>query len=84
MMTIQIGSFREQENARRLKSGLEFRYNNIYIAEALVNGQIFYRVRIGTFASRAEAREMGSRLAHEGYEVLITKHEQNFQKSGTP
>ena len=76
-VTIQTGSFREEENARRLKSGLEFQYNNVYITEAFVNGQTFYRVRIGKFANRSEARQTGSRLANEGYEVLITAYEQN-------
>ncbi|HSW62796.1 MAG TPA: septal ring lytic transglycosylase RlpA family protein [Dissulfurispiraceae bacterium] len=74
-VTIQTGSFREVENARRLKLGLEFHYNNVYITEAVVNGQTFYRVRIGKFASRSEARQAGLRLANEGYEVLIATYE---------
>ncbi|KAF0185623.1 MAG: rare lipoprotein A [Nitrospirae bacterium] len=75
MLTIQTGSFREEENARRLKLGLQLHYNNVYITEAVVNGQTFYRVRIGKFASRSEAQQSGSRLANEGYEALITRYE---------
>jgi rare lipoprotein A len=37
-------------NADRLKRGLEFKYGNVYMTTALVNGQKFYRVRIGEFS----------------------------------
>ena len=82
LSTIQVGSFREQENALRLKSGLEFQYNNVYIAEAVVNRQTFYRVRVGQFSRRDQAVQAATRLANEGYDVLVTRYEKKIRKSG--
>ncbi|MEF9427323.1 MAG: septal ring lytic transglycosylase RlpA family protein, partial [Candidatus Mariimomonas ferrooxydans] len=46
--TIQIGSFRERFNAERLKKALKLKYKNVYISVVYINGQKFYRVRIGS------------------------------------
>jgi hypothetical protein len=46
-VTLQIGSFREAANAERLKKGLEFKYDNVYITKAIVRGDTYYRGRIG-------------------------------------
>ncbi|MBI4682137.1 MAG: septal ring lytic transglycosylase RlpA family protein [Nitrospirae bacterium] len=70
-LTIQIGAFVEQSNADRLKKGLEFKYNNVYITTALVNGQKFFRVRIGKFNDYDKAYAVAEKLADEGYTALI-------------
>jgi rare lipoprotein A len=82
LTTIQVGSFRDQENAIRLKSGLEFQYNTVYIAEAVVNRQTFYRVRVGKFTRRDQAVQTASRLADEGYDVLVIRYEKKIRQSG--
>lgn len=69
--TIQIGSFREIKNARHLKSGLELKYKDVYISEALVNNDVFYRVRIGKFNSKTDASRFADMLAEEGYSPLV-------------
>ncbi len=76
ILTIQTGSFRERENALRLKSALERKYTGVYIDEANVQGSTFYRVRIGRFASRSEALSLAEILANEGYAVLITQYDE--------
>ncbi|MBF0558246.1 MAG: septal ring lytic transglycosylase RlpA family protein [Nitrospirae bacterium] len=73
--TIQIGSFSDESNAKRLKKALELRHSNVYIMHANVNGATYYRVRIGKFTARDEAAAIGKALADEGYNVLITKYE---------
>lgn len=73
--TIQIGSFREKENAIRLKESLELRYNNVYILESLVKNEIFLRVRIGRFNNPEEAMNVASSLAEEGYPAIIVQTE---------
>lgn len=75
-LTIQIGSFSDADNAKRLKLGLELRYQDVYIMKANVKGSPWYRVRIGKFKARDDAADLGRKLAEEGYPVLITKHEQ--------
>lgn len=76
-VTIQIGSFREATNAERLKNGLEFQYNNVYIMQAVIRGETYYRVRLGQFPGRSSAQKVATPLAQEGYEVLITRYEKN-------
>lgn len=77
-LTIQVGSFRDEFNAKRLKTALEFNYKDVYIMEANVGGAKYYRVRVGKFNNKADAQKIGNALANEGYNVLITKFEQQI------
>ena len=70
--TIQIGSFRERFNAERLKKALKLKYRNVYISVVYINGQKFYRVRIGSFDRRDSASALAKILAEEGYNIIIT------------
>ena len=71
-LTIQVGSFREKSNANRLKKGLRYKYRNVFVATALINGQKYYRVRIGKLKNHDAARSLAEKLAQEGYSTLIT------------
>lgn len=71
--TIQVGSFKEKSNANRLKQGLKIKYRDVYITTTYLNGQKFYRVRIGTFDNRGRAYSFAKTLAEEGYGIFITK-----------
>ena len=71
LLTIQVGSFADKENALRLKKGLEFAYNDVTVSSALVSGETFYRVRVGMFKNRESAIEVAEKLADEGYAILI-------------
>ncbi|MFQ3574002.1 MAG: septal ring lytic transglycosylase RlpA family protein [Thermodesulfovibrionales bacterium] len=75
VMTIQIGSFREESNAKRLKQGLDIRYKDVYITQVVINGIKYYRVRVGVFRDGNEIKTVAERLAKEGYDTLITKYE---------
>lgn len=77
-LTIQVGSFRDESNAKRLKMALDLNYKNVYIMEADVGGAKYYRVRVGKFNNRVAAQKIGNALANEGYNVLITKFEQQI------
>lgn len=77
-LTLQIGSFREEINAKRLKMALELKYKSVYIIKANVGGTVYFRVRMGKFASKDEALTLGKSLADEGYDVLLTKFEQHI------
>lgn len=74
--TIQFGSFREIENARHLKSGLEVKYKEVYITEAVINGSTFYRVRAGKFRAKEEVSRLAKTLAEEGYSPLIVLYDE--------
>lgn len=76
--TIQVGSFKEMPNATRLKAALDYRYENVYIAETNIKGEVFYRVRIGKFEARNDAESLAKMLADEGYSILIAHYDEKI------
>jgi rare lipoprotein A len=76
--TIQIGSFREPSNAERLKMALDLKYSNVYITEVEINGDTYYRVRIGRFYVKDEVYHLAETLADEGYDTLITNYDEKI------
>lgn len=73
--TIQVGSFTNESNARRLSQGLKLRYKKVYITTTHRDGRTFYRVRIGSFKSKDRAYLFAKRLADEGYRILIARED---------
>jgi len=69
--TIQFGSFQNRENALRLKQALDFTRSGAYISKTMVKGRKYYRVRLGTFATRSEALSKALAFADEGYTVRV-------------
>ena len=76
--TIQVGSFGEFSNALRLKTALELKYGGVYVTEVEINGNRFYRVRIGKFRVNEEMLLLAQTLAQEGYTVFITRYEEKM------
>lgn len=76
--TVQVGSFREQENARRLREGIEFNRRAAYMTGTVINGETFYRVRIGKFTMREDAESIARELAEEGYSPVIMPYEERI------
>jgi len=76
--TIQVGSFKELSNATRLRTALELKYSKVYIAEAEIKGNKFYRVRIGKFNTKDEVYHLSKTLADEGYSVFITSYDEKI------
>jgi len=75
IVTVQIGSFKDETRASRLKQGLDFNYRDVHITTANVNGEKFYRVRIGKFKNYDNAYAVAEKLADEGYSTLITSRD---------
>jgi len=71
-LTVQVGSFIEESNAKRLKMALELRYKDVYITTTNIDGRRFYRVRVGEFKDRDSAYSFAKTLAFEGYSTFIT------------
>jgi rare lipoprotein A len=59
---VQVGAFTVKENAYRLTEKLKSQYGNASVAEGLVNGQQFYRVRVGLYSSMSLAVEALQRI----------------------
>jgi rare lipoprotein A len=68
---VQVASFTSESSAQALKVELERKASGVHIVKALVGGELYYRVRVGNFPSRAEAQGAAERLAGLGYRVLI-------------
>jgi rare lipoprotein A len=76
--TIQVGSFKDFANAKRLQKALELRYSKVYIKETCIEGDRYYRVRIGKFSDSDQVDDFAKTLADEGYDVLITHYDENI------
>lgn len=74
--TVQVGAFRDKENADHLREGLELNYARVYLMEKWVNGSRFYRVRVGKFASVEKAEQYARTLMEEGYDANIVTYEE--------
>lgn len=73
--TVQVASFRQYDNAARMKKGLEFHYSDVFIQEAVVSGLTYYRVRVGKYDSKEPAVRTAQTLADEGYNTQVTGNE---------
>jgi rare lipoprotein A len=75
---IQVASFTAESSARALKTELEPKIVGVHIVKALVGGEAYYRVRIGSFGSRTEAQATAERLAGLGYRVLVMESDERL------
>lgn len=69
--TVQIGSFANQDNARKLLKKIETQNFSGYIDELNAAGGMLYRVRVGKLKSRKEAEDLKAQLEKEGYPTKI-------------
>jgi rare lipoprotein A len=63
---VQIGAFKAEQNAERLKAQLEASYSPVSIATYDSPNGTFYRVRVGRLASEDAARQLASQLRSAG------------------
>ena len=68
--TIQVGAFSVKANARSLAEELKSEYSP-YIVEDEEGSYPIYKVRVGRFKSRYEARKISSKLLDSGYPTRI-------------
>ena len=70
---IQVGAFTESINAIQLKVALRQKYANVYVQETEVNGENYYRVRVGNYQDYNTALSVAEKLGQEGYQALLLK-----------
>ncbi len=70
---IQVGAFKNKENAERLIDILEGKGFKAMINKKIINGEIFYRVWLGEFSTETQAREVLSKLKKQGYDGNILR-----------
>jgi rare lipoprotein A len=68
---VQVGSFADPDNARRMRERLAPYYPDVQIDEATAGANRYYRVRMGAFMERQAAQERAVRAAAIGYPAVI-------------
>src|SRR6266850_51639 len=63
---VQVGSFSREDNAERLRNRLTASYRDVRIDRLEADQRHYYRVRMGAFATRAEAESRARDSAHFG------------------
>jgi rare lipoprotein A len=68
--TLQVGAFSAMANATELKEQLERRYGG---PVSIRNHRGYYRVRLGTFSRRTDAKNYATKLAQAGFTPVIVE-----------
>jgi peptidoglycan lytic transglycosylase len=72
--TVQVGAFRDQANAQRLRDRLNLSYSPIFIQQYDSPDGIFYRVRVGKVSGEDAARQFGEQLrSREGFTPIVVR-----------
>ena len=68
---VQVGSFADADNARRLSERLAAYYPDVQVETATASGGRYYRVRMGAFLDRAAAIERASSVSGIGFPAML-------------
>jgi rare lipoprotein A len=68
---VQVGSFADSANARRIQQRLATAYPDVQVQTASAGANLYYRVRMGAFMNRDEAETRAARVANSGYSAVI-------------
>ena len=68
---VQLGSFSQQANARQVSNKVGAYYHDVRVDPVTAGSRCLYRVRMGSFATRDEARERANDCARFGYPIVI-------------
>ena len=72
--TVQIGAFKDQGNAQRLRDRLNLSYSPIFIQQYDSPDGTFYRVRVGKVSGEDAARQFGEQLrSREGVTPIVVR-----------
>jgi rare lipoprotein A len=68
---VQVGSFADPDNARRMQRRLAASYPDVRIETAEAGSSSYYRVRMGAFMNHDEAASRAAQMASAGYAAVI-------------
>ena len=69
--TLQLGSFALMENARQLRDRAARIFPQVSITPVQSREAVFYRVHLGTFASRSEAEIHARQVSQAGFSAIV-------------
>ncbi len=70
---VQVGSFVEPQRAYALQRTLLASLSSVRVRRAVVNGVVYYRVRVGPFFSRTTAEKRRRWLRRRGYPAVVVR-----------
>jgi rare lipoprotein A len=83
--TVQVGAFREQANAQRLRDRLNNIYSPIFIQQYDSPEGLYYRVRVGKVSGEDAARQFGEQLrSREGFTPFVVRLDDGTSSGGNP
>jgi rare lipoprotein A len=81
--TVQVGAFRDRENAERLRERLNASYSPIFIQQYDSPDGIFYRVRVGKISGEDAAQQFGDQLRdREGFTPMVLRLDEGTPAGG--
>jgi rare lipoprotein A len=82
--TVQVGAFRDRDNAERLRDRLNASYSPIFIQQYDSPDGIFYRVRVGKVSGEDAARQFGEQLRErEGFTPMVLRLDEGAAAGGS-
>lgn len=73
---LQLGHFKDEENALRFKEKVEAEVGlEVYVAKVDVDGEERYRVQVGAFSDKKNAQKLGREIQVLGYSYYINAQE---------
>ncbi len=82
--TVQVGAFRDRDNAERLRERLNASYSPIFIQQYDSPDGVFYRVRVGKISGEDAAQQFGEQLRdREGFTPMVLRLDEGTPAGGT-
>jgi peptidoglycan lytic transglycosylase len=83
--TVQVGAFRDRNNAERLRERLGPSYEPIFIQRYDSPEGLYYRVRVGKVPGEDAARQFGEQLrSREGFTPFVVRLDEGSPAGGNP
>jgi rare lipoprotein A len=81
--TVQVGAFRDPNNAQRLRDRLNLSYSPIFVQRYDAPDGTYYRVRVGKVSGEDAARQFGEQLRNrEGFTPFVVRLDENAPGGG--
>ncbi|GJM15672.1 MAG: hypothetical protein DHS20C13_09990 [Thermodesulfobacteriota bacterium] len=69
--TVQVASYSNVSSANNAKRVLDREFNDVRVESVNVKGKKYYRVRVGRYSSKNDARKAASKLRKQGYTTRV-------------
>ncbi len=69
--TVQVASYTNRASANNAKRNLDVEFSDVRVETADIQGNKYYRVRVGRYNSKSEAKKAASKLRKKGYTTRV-------------